>query len=439
MDTKVIDERAFVVDFKATNQDAFYAFIEDYEAYIAPYLRAAGYRCLNRSERTVLFTFGEVTFSRTRWYKNGKCRVPVDEKLGLERHGRYSKELLYQIAKLATMTSYRQVVAIIEMTYHIIITKDTVTRAVKLAGQLLEEKKDYRFYEESAAPEKLKADTIYVEGDGLHLKIKENQQSMELSRFVIHTGSEKVGKNRYRLLHKKEITSTKNSEARKQVLDYIYNHFEISDQTILITNSDGGKGYTPYVFKELAKALRVKRHEHFWDSYHLNKDIKRLGLKYGSEMSELLFKAIKGHDKGQLRLAFDTMEALTPEGEDEWLDSYRKKFVKNFQYTLSPMDRGLSTQGIGIMESQHRKISYRMKHRGMYWTRFGANSVAQMIGLREEGKLRDLFFGQWREEYQKIKAVTQPASRYLGHVETSSFFQRTHRSTGRRRRPTVKR
>ena len=33
------------------------------------------------------------------------------------------------------------------------------------------------------------------------------------------------------------------------------------------------------------------------------------------------------------------------------------------------------------MESQHRKITYRMKHRGMYWSLKGAYTMSRLIIL----------------------------------------------------------
>ena len=54
------------------------------------------------------------------------------------------------------------------------------------------------------------------------------------------------------------------------------------------------------------------------------------------------------------------------------------------------------------MESQHRKVTYRMKKRGMYWTVLGAQTMSQMVILNYEDGLRELFFGCWREEYEEM-------------------------------------
>lgn len=79
---------------------------------------------------------------------------------------------------------------------------------------------------------------------------------------------------------------------------YLYNTFEITEKTILITNSDGGHGYTPYVFKEIAKALHIKRHEHFWDAYHVNQLIKSYFKSYSEQLVEEALQAVYHHQKG---------------------------------------------------------------------------------------------------------------------------------------------
>ncbi|VTS24349.1 Uncharacterised protein [Streptococcus pseudoporcinus] len=46
---------------------------------------------------------------------------------------------------------------------------------------------------------------------------------------------------------------------KEELLDYIYNNYEVSEDTLLITNSDMGKGYTSRVFKEIKKVLKIKK------------------------------------------------------------------------------------------------------------------------------------------------------------------------------------
>ncbi|WP_231853352.1 UPF0236 family transposase-like protein, partial [Streptococcus sp. DD10] len=332
----IFDERMFEQREREKTIQNFLDYVERYDEEMSHSMRAKGYKCKNRAERTVAFTFGEVTFSRKRWYKNGQCYIPVDEMLGLEKNVRHSPELIYQSAILATRLPYRQVGKTIEMMYHVTVSKDMVNKVVKLANQLLEERAEYRFYEEEKV-DKIEAKLLFIEGDGVYVKTSEDgdeRQNMDLSHFVIHTGSKEVSKNRYELENKKEIISSKNKEAREELLDYLYNHYTITDETILITNSDGGKGYTPYVFKEIAKALNIKRHEHFWDSYHGNKDIKDFTKPYAKQLQDDLFQAIREHDKSLLRRTLDTIESLVEtERQETTFAYYASKFLRQFQYT----------------------------------------------------------------------------------------------------------
>lgn len=411
----MIDER----DLKAQCQEVaiqqFHQLVEKHDQDMIPIMKQKGYTYVHSTERTVAFTFGEVRYRRRRWQKGDHWAIPVDEHLGLEPYTRYSKEFLYQVAELSTMMPYAKVVHTVALTYNVHITKSTVVKAVKLARQLLEEREDYRFFEEKEAPPKQAVDIIYIEGDGVMVKARDDESEnkhFDLSHFTVHTGSQRTGGNRFVLTDKKEFVSLSNRLAREQVLDYLYNHFEMNDKTLLITNSDGGHGYTPYVFKEMAKALRIKRHEHFWDEYHVNKQLKKTLKPYGKELLDLAFQAIQAHDKGKIRTAFETAESLE-ESRDmlESLATIKKKFMTHFQYTLSAEMRGLPTAGIGIMESQHRKITYRMKKRGMYWTFWGAETMAQLIVMLYEGDLRELFFGRWREEYQSICQMSKQSVR----------------------------
>lgn len=400
------DERKIKEELFIQNSKEFHRFIECYDNQMVPVMKAKGYTCIHSMERTVAFTFGEFTFRRRRWKKGDKWVVPVDEKLGLQKNVRFSLTLMYQIARLATMMPYDKVLQVIEMTYHITITKPTVVKAVKLCETLLEERKAHRFFEEELQSEKKKANIIYIEGDGVMVKARkqgDDNRRFDLSHFIVHTGSQKVSQQRSKLIDKKEFISMNNRLARSQVIDYLYNTFEITEETILITNSDGGHGYTPYVFNEIAKALNIKRHEHFWDAYHVNQLVKTYFKPHSQQLIEEALQAIYQHSKSQLQSVFDTTESILTTTEEEVVfENTKQRILQNFRYTKPARLRGLQKVSLGVMETQHRKITYRMKRRGMYWSDWGAETMSQMILLVYEGQLQELFFGDWRQEYKKI-------------------------------------
>ena len=397
------DERGFVEERDDYGKQLFLKKIADYDKQIAPTMRANGYKRVDSSERTVLFTFGEITFSRNRWRRGDETRYPVDDWLGLKKYQRYSLELMYTFARYASEMSYRQVCRMIKLSYRLDITKDTVLKAVKLTGQLFSEKSHYRYFVEEHVPEKINAPIIYVEGDGVLVKTtsKNNEKhNTDLAHFLIHTGTKKVH-GRTVLLNKHEIIHTDYEVARDELLDYLYNHFEITDQTILVTNSDNGKGYTRRVFQNIQKALKIKRHEHFWDAYHVKEKLKQFFKPYPKVLQDLAFKAVQTYDRKLLKTALDTTEALIFDEEDYYdFQQFRQKLLDNFKDTKTAKLRGLSHKGIGVMESQHRQVTYRMKHRGMYWSIKGACAMARLILLERIDQLEELFFGDWRKDYQ---------------------------------------
>jgi hypothetical protein len=288
-----------------------------------------------------------------------------------------------------------------------------------MAGRLFSERERYRLFRCDEQPKKIQAEKIYLEGDGVLVKTtssNDERRNTDLAHFLIHTGAKKIGKNRYVLENKHEIIHTSHEQAKEELIDYLYNHFEITDQTILITNSDNGKGYTRRIFQEIKKALRIKRHEHFWDAYHVNEELKRFLKPYPSTLLNLAFKAIQNHNRGQLQTVLDTVESLidSPESLDNFYN-FRKKLLRNFCDTRSPKLRGLSSRGIGVMESQHRKVTYRMKHRGMYWSIEGACTMSRMILIERIDQLYELFFGAWRQEYEEFRVTGLGAGFRINH------------------------
>lgn len=413
------DEKTFMIEMTRLRVEEFLKQMATYDKQVAPTMRQSGYKRVDSSERTVLFTFGEITYSRNRWRKGKETRYPVDEWLGLKPYMRYSPELVLHLAKHASKLSYREVCRTIQAAYQLDVTKDAVLKAVKLAGKLFSEKERYRYLLEEEQLQKIQADKIYLEGDGVMVKTTsggDERHNTDLAHFLIHTGTKKVGKNRYTLLNKYEIIHTNYDKAKEELLDYLYNHFEITDKTILITNSDNGKGYTKRVFQEIKKALGIKHHEHFWDAYHLNEQLRNFLKPYPSSLTELAFKAIQTHQKDLFHTVFDTIEALI-ENEEEWdkFNAFRQKIFRNFKDTKPAKSRGLSSKGIGVMESQHRKVTYRMKHRGMYWSPDGACAMARMILLERLDQLEELFFGDWRKQYEYYQGDRLSAGHLVNH------------------------
>ena len=302
---------------------------------------------------------------------------------------------------------YRKVVLVMELLKNIYITKNSVQRALETAGGLLKERDEYRVLAVPEEKKRIKPEILYVEGDGVWVKQSHPEteaKSVELSHFVVHTGSKRGKRNV--LKNKMEVVSTQYYKAKDKLIDLIYNHFEVTPKTLIITNSDGGHGYSPHIFQDLASAFKPKAHFHFWDAFHVHQALKINLTPLSAELTEEAFKAIKKRDKSRLNTVLDTAESLIDsDNKLETFGRFKRQLLRNFQYTVTPEQIGLSSSGIGIMESQHRKIAYRMKNRGMYWSKKGADTMSRTILLNHTGELRDLFFGNWRTEYEKIQEI----------------------------------
>ncbi|HAQ1357584.1 TPA: ISLre2 family transposase [Enterococcus faecium] len=376
-------------------------------------VQAQGWKYVKTAQRIVIFTFGEMTFSRKCYRRNHEYRYPVDEALGLPQYTRFSMELLLQIAELATKMPYREVARTYELLKDIHITKDTVLKAVNLAGKYYKEKEEYRLLSEKNSVTREKVSVLYIEGDGISIKTNRKEESrVDLAHFLIHKGCKEEYRGRNKLIDKHEIISSSNKKAREEVVDYIYNHYEIDKNTLIITNSDMGTGYTPYVFKEIAGSFSEK-HIHFWDRYHLHEKVKEFFKRYDPVLYQRFFHALTVHSKKEARLVLDTIESMI-EGEEEQMrfDVFSRKILKEFYYTKTPKQYGLSGSGNGVMESQQSKIANRMKKRGMYWSLDGGETMSKMIIDTKQNQLRELFFGKWREEYLRIEKL-EATRRYL--------------------------
>ncbi|MCA2389591.1 ISLre2 family transposase [Lactococcus sp. NH2-7C] len=422
------DERAYYSELRKNNIKNFLKMIEKLDDELMPQMKLQGWKYRKRAEKTVTFSLGVVTYRRRSYSKDGVWRYPVDEELGIVKYGRYSPELLYQIADYATSMPLRQVSTKFEVSAQLYIGKSTVHSTTNKVSKLFDDREEYRYFEENEMIDKIKAQAVYIEGDGIMLKTQEKER-VDMAHFLVHTGSEQISGNRYRLKNKSEVISSQHAVALDQLEDLLTNRYDITSDTVLITNSDMGKGYTPYIFKEIASLFQC-RHEHFWDAQHLNMKIKERFRKLPYELEQGLFSAIQLHSKKSTRVILDTAESLINNEEElELFNKFKTKLLQNFQYTKPAELRGFSHRGIGVMETQHRKLTYRMKRRGMYWSEKGANTMSKMILAVYNDSLRELFFGAWREEYAYYQKIDIPVGEFFRQDKTSSINEMNRKTT----------
>lgn len=245
------------------------------------------------------------------------------------------------------------------------------------SGTLCQEWQDIQRQETSV--EETEAPVVYIEGDGLVLRGQHKKQ-LEIHRMQVYEGREKEGK-RTRLIHVYHMASTEYEKTWERAGWYMHRQYGLS-HTIVISNGDGGTGYSYEAFQELAAGC--KWHEHQRDVYHVHRKVKERLHFAAPEVQEEIRKRIWNHDETSRALWLDTAESEA-EGNDELQDKERlRRYLKRNWTYVEPLNQRQKLEKVhliqpGACEAGHRIYSYRMKHQGRCWSQEGAEAMVQLI------------------------------------------------------------
>ncbi|EGP4894909.1 ISLre2 family transposase [Enterococcus faecium] len=355
--------------------------------------QAKGYTLGKSAERSVYFLFGELTYTRTPVERNGHIVYPIDELLGLERYSRYSVGTKYAFLELSMVTSYRKSSELLEVLTNVTASKDTV---MKVVHEYEDKYKEHEAYlAEYGTEGTRKVDYLYIEGDGVFVGGKDGKNK-ELTHFIVHEGTEKIG-NRNRTKNLKQFIGLGHKKVLNCLENYLYRTYDLKNTTI-VSNSDGGKGYSQATFKSFLPV--VKRHEHFLDRYHISLKLEQ--RVFVPELIPVFQKAINNYSLEAVQRALDTLESCAVTEEQEvHVQKLRAYLRRNWKIIKPYPIRELpgSKQGIGIMESLHRILTYRMKRNSKYWGK-GLEPMAWLLTTKRNGTLREIFLEKWKLEFE---------------------------------------
>ncbi len=356
---------------------------EAIDAELADTYKAKGYQVERRDTRTIQCIFGAVSFRRRLMKAPGKKSIyPLDVELGIVPYQRYTPYLQYCVAQIASKCVYRSAALAVNLMTPISMSHQEIGSMIKRAG---EQYKAWEKAEEGAEPaenaELKQPEILYIEGDGVAIK-GQGQGKREIHRFQIAEGVETCGK-RHRLKGTHYFASFSRTEAAGQMKNYLENNYDLS-KTIVISNSDGGSGYSQAVFDEIVDGSR--RHEHFRDRYHVNKKVKERMNFVKKELVTKLQQSLWRYDREAVQVVLDTAESLAADDREvEQITRLRGYLERNWEYIKPLEQRGLGQyqKGIGTCESNHRLYSYRMKKQGRRWGKNGGEAMVKIItGLR---------------------------------------------------------
>ncbi len=364
--------------------------------------------------RTIQCMFGPVSYRRTLMSdEEGKNHYPLDEWIGIRKRQRYSPLVEVKVAELASESTYRETSRALAEWTSVSISHQTVGTIVRRVGQAQaaeDEKMVIELEEAASLPKGRKVDHLYAEADGVFVRGTQKKKSLEVSHAIIYEGWDKNGK-RVSLKEPKAIMTTHPTDVFwKEVQAFAANRYSL-EGTQIITNSDGGKGYTAEKFQEAFSQSRYPVLNQL-DSYHVYQSLNRaLGAKE-SQYKTALKKAIKERNRDEFVLQLDTYESSLD-------DPKKEKKVKDFRtYILGNWDRIFDwrevvenppedARTLGAMESNQRHITFRMKKRGMHWSVEGGEAMVKIKQGILNKTLRDAYLNQQRRSARRQKEVSR--------------------------------
>uniref|UniRef100_UPI000376FA0E ISLre2 family transposase n=1 Tax=Heyndrickxia acidiproducens TaxID=1121084 RepID=UPI000376FA0E len=234
--------------------------------------------------------------------------------------------------------------------------------------------------------------------------------SMEVHHAILYEGWEINGK-RVSLRQPKVMMTTKPIQTFWDEVQATAANTYSLEKARVITNSDGGPGYTPERFQTAFSQSEFPTLNQL-DAYHVAQAVVRTFGGGKSEVKEQIRKAIKTHDLGQFTLYLDTYEStLTDEKSFKKVKDFRSYIQKNWERIFDWRDKVENTpddaRGLGAMESNQRHISFRMKKWGMHWSKKGAEAMVKIKQGILNRTLREAYLKHRTRSVRKQRELKQ--------------------------------
>lgn len=359
-----------------------------------------GWKVERNDSRTIQYIFGPVQYKRTLMKDpDGNTHYPLDDWLGIKKHQRYSPLVEVQVAELVSDATYRDTAKFIEAWTPVEISHQTVKTILERVGKI---QGDYDqalvddMEEAAYLPEGKKVDFFYAEADGVYVRSTEKNKNIEIHHAITYEGWEKNGK-RVSLKAPRTILTTKSiAKFWDEVQTLTANEYSL-ENTRIITNSDGGNGYIAEKFQTAFSQSKYTVINQL-DAYHITQGLNRtLGMR-DKIFKPKIREAIQLKDLEKFELWLTTYESTLDQDKDiEKVRQFRTYITKNWDRIFDWRDRiedaPSDARGLGAMESNQRRITFRMKKRGMHWSKKGCEAMVKVKQGIFNDTLREAYIG----------------------------------------------
>lgn len=189
-----------------------------------------------------------------------------------------------------------------------------------------------------------------------------------------------------------------------------FSSYEYSlEHTQIISNSDGGAGYSSDKFKE-AYSQAEQPLIHQLDAYHIGQALNRTFGWKKNKYKQTVKKAIKSYNMEEFKLWLDTYEStLEDEKKIEKVNEFRTYILNHWEFVRDWRERidhsPEDARRLGAMESNQRHISFRMKKRGMHWSEEGAEAMVKVKQGILNRTLREVYLASQKRSKRKQCAI----------------------------------
>jgi len=390
-----------------------------------------GWKVKRNDPRTIQYVFGPVQYKRTLMEDpKGQNHYPLDEWLGVEKRQRYSPLVEVKVAELVSDATYRDTANFIEAWTPIEMSHQTVKTVLERVGNIQGEYDQALvddMKEAAHLPEGKKVDFLYAEADGVLVRSTKKNKNIEIHHAITYEGWEKNGK-RVSVKEPQTILTTKSIPKFWDEVQTLTAHSYSLENTRMITNSDGGNGYTAEKFQTAFSQSNYPVLNQL-DTYHIKQGLNRtFGMQddvYKPEVRE----AIEQKDLDKFTSWMDTFEStLEKKNNIKKVDGFRTYITGNwkriFDWRDQVEDAPADARRLGVMESNQRRITFRMKKRGMHWSKKGAEAMVKIKQGIFNGTLREAYIGH----VERTKRQQREDKRVIRHSKL--FNKKTRPSIG---------
>ena len=335
---------------------------------------------IDKRERTIVTTAGEITFKR-RYYRapDGRNVYLLDETLGIESRKRVSPRLSKMMLEMGVEMPFRKAAALMEYLVPGLSAMKVWNEVQRAGAKAKEEAEELRrrVFEDGEVPTgKKEAKQLNIEADGVMIGQQRSEyRHAEVKLFVGYEGKE--GEPR-RLSNRKSVAGLGESEEMWEEASARFGQeWRLSRESRVRIGGDGAS----WIKDGLEVFPGASYH---LDQFHLRKRLTE-ALSFSSKHYRAVSMHIANLDRDGLEKALG--EALQAAG-----DKARRKRIRELHSYLMNNWEGIAKlpaeERLGTIEGQVRHtIARRMKRIGARWSPAGTDHMARLLAARSNNEL----------------------------------------------------